>query len=91
MSIKQYPHGAVQPAFIFFVGKDPAISWACQPTAANLQGSVGRPKSELVWKVVMECKKRRDRGQSFECVDGGDLEKSGSISEALCKSCCIVS
>lgn len=91
LNAKQYPHGAVQPAFVFFVGNQPAISWACQPRAANLQGSVCRPKPDLVWKVVMECKKRLDNGQTFECVDGGELEKSCSVSEVLFKTCCVVS
>jgi len=91
MSIKHYPHGAVQPAFAFFVGKEPAILWACQPSVANLQGSVGRPKPELVWKVVLQCKKKHDNGEAFESADGGELEKSGSCGEALFKTCCTVS
>jgi hypothetical protein len=45
----------------------------------------------LVWKKVLECKSRSDNGQAFDCVNVEELEKSGSVAEACCKTCCIVS
>jgi hypothetical protein len=91
MSAQHYPRGAVQPAFIFFIGRQPVVKWACQPSKSNLQGSVGRPRPDLVWKKVLECKSRSDNGQAFDCVNVEELEKSGSVAEACCKTCCIVS
>lgn len=80
---KYYPNGTVQPAFIFFVGKSPAISWACQPLSVHLQGSLGRPQPELIWNVVLQSKRRHDNGEAFLCADGGNLVTTGSCTEAF--------
>ena len=63
MSAQHYPHGTVQPAFLFFVGRQPAVKWACQPSKSNLNGSVGRPRPDLVWRKVLECKSRSDKAK----------------------------
>lgn len=87
LSVKNFPNGAVQPAVLFFVATKPALGWACVPTAANLQGSLGRPDPGAVWRVVEECKAMDDEGKAFEMNDGEDLPRTVTFGQA-CKTCC---
>jgi len=87
LSVKNYPHGAVQPAVLFFVGNRPALGWACTPTPTNLQGALGRPVPTAVWKVVEECKVMADDDVAFDMNDGEGLPQTVTFCQA-CKNCC---
>jgi len=87
LTLKNFPNGAVQPAVLFFVGTKPALGWACVPTAANLQGSLGRPDPAAVWGVVKGCKAMDDEGKTFEMDGGEDLPQTVTLGQA-CRNCC---
>ena len=87
LSLKNFPNGAVQPAVLFFVGSKPALGWACIPTPANLQGALGRPDPDAVWRVVEECKVLDNLGKTFEMNDGEDMPQTVTFGQA-CRTCC---
>lgn len=87
LTVKNYPHGAVQPAVLIFVGDRPALGWACIPTAANLQGSLGRPNPDACWNVVEQCVRMKREGKTFDVVDGETLPKTATCGQA-CRNCC---
>uniref|UniRef100_A0A7S4M5N3 Uncharacterized protein n=1 Tax=Odontella aurita TaxID=265563 RepID=A0A7S4M5N3_9STRA len=88
---ERYPHGAVQPALLFFVGEKVAIGWSVVPNAANLGGALGRPSPEEVWKIVENYVMLVEDGKDFEMVDGATLTMTGaSCAQAARNCCCIV-
>lgn len=87
LSVKNYPHGAVQPAVLIFVGDQPALGWACIPTCANLQGSLGRPNPDSCWNVVEQCVRMKRNGETFDLNDGKQLPTTSTCGQA-CTNCC---
>jgi hypothetical protein len=87
LNAKDYPQGAVQPALLIFVGTKPAIAWATQPTAANLQGSLNRPDPKAVWKVVEQAYKKQQKGLDFQCSDGTDLDQTANCIDLVRADC----
>ena len=87
LTVKNYPHGAVQPGVLIFVGDRPALGWTCVPTAANLQGSLGRPDPDACWNVVEQCVRMRRDGKPFGMDDGEGLPKTATYGQA-CRNCC---
>jgi len=90
LTVKRYPHGAVQPALLFLVDQKPAISWASRPTVTNLQGALGRPDPKEVWKVVKECCRLSDQGKEFDCNTGENLPLTVTFGQAVKLCCCTI-
>jgi len=87
LTVQNYPHGAVQPAVLIFVGGHPALGWACVPTAANLQGALGRPNPDACWNVVEQCVAMKRDLKIFDMDDGDGLPKTATYGQA-CRNCC---
>jgi hypothetical protein len=90
LTVKRYPHGAVQPAFLFFIGNKPAARWAVYPTVGNLQGALSRPDPAEVWTHVKECKRLSDEGKDFEVSSGEEFHMTITCGQACRQTCCAI-
>jgi hypothetical protein len=90
LTVKRYPHGAVQPAFIFFIGNKLAARWAVYPRVGNLQGALSRPDPEEVWSHVKECKRLSDEGKDFRVSSGEEFHMTVTWCQACRQTCCAI-
>jgi len=84
MNQTAYPNGAVQPAILIFVGRDPILAWAVQPRASNLQGSLRRPEPAAVGELVEEALSNKEEDGKRMCSNGKDLRQVGMYGN-LCR------
>jgi hypothetical protein len=93
MNHEAYPNGIVQPAVLGMVGGQPAMAWACQPSPANLHGSIGRPDPSEVEACLETCLDAKEQGRTFHCSDGHELIPVVSGYRDLCAqytACCTI-
>mmetsp|Transcript_32753 Transcript_32753/g.75376 ORF Transcript_32753/g.75376 Transcript_32753/m.75376 type:complete len:170 (+) Transcript_32753:147-656(+) len=75
---RTFPFGVCQPALLFFVGTETALSWSSEPCSSNYYGAKGRPVPKSVWKEVTNRKGKLDKlssNQHMEPSNGSHLPK----------------
>lgn len=87
-----FPQGSVQPAVLVFVGAQPVLVWSNRPSAANLNGSLGRPDVQEVWKLVADALEHlgADNNVKLYCSDGRELKQTGGCGKLLQAYCCVI-
>lgn len=92
LCLAKYPEGAVQPAVLVFIDAQPILAWVNQPSVANLNGSLGRPDVEGVWKYIPDALKIRSANKNLplECSDGRKLKQGSGCRELMQAQCCVI-
>lgn len=87
LTVERYPHGAVQPGVLIYVGTTPAFGWASVPTPSNLQGALHRPNPKEIWNHVQHCLDLTKEAKDFECSNGRNFGKTATCSDACRLTC----